>query len=57
MTSQDILALDDLELERHAIVQTLRKTAGDKGAAARILGMAESTLYRRLKFYGLAVWF
>jgi DNA-binding NtrC family response regulator len=37
------------ELEREAIQRTLRAVAGDKDAAAKILGIGVATLYRRLK--------
>ena len=37
------------EIERQAILQTLRKTGGDKELAARLLGIGLATLYRRLK--------
>jgi two-component system response regulator HydG len=39
------------ELERRAILRTLRETAGDKLSAARILGIGKTTLYRKLKQY------
>ena len=39
------------ELERRAILRTLRETSGDKVAAARILGIGKTTLYRKLKQY------
>lgn len=39
------------ELERRAILRTLRETAGDKLAAARMLGIGKTTLYRKLKLY------
>jgi DNA-binding NtrC family response regulator len=39
------------ELERRAILRTLRETGGDKLAAARILGIGKTTLYRKLKQY------
>jgi DNA-binding NtrC family response regulator len=39
------------ELERRAILRTLRETHGDKMAAARILGIGKTTLYRKLKQY------
>jgi DNA-binding NtrC family response regulator len=45
----EILPLD--ELERRAILRTLRETGGDKLAAARILGIGKTTLYRKLKQY------
>jgi DNA-binding NtrC family response regulator len=41
------------ELERRAILRTLRETGGDKLAAARILGIGKTTLYRKLKQYNL----
>jgi transcriptional regulator with PAS, ATPase and Fis domain len=37
------------ELERRAIVRTLRQTGGDRVAAARALGIGKTTLYRKLK--------
>ncbi len=39
------------ELERRAIFRALRETGGDKLAAARILGIGKTTLYRKLKLY------
>lgn len=41
------------ELERRAILRTLRETSGDKLAAARILGIGKTTLYRKLKQYSV----
>ncbi|MFW6113031.1 MAG: sigma-54-dependent transcriptional regulator [Thermodesulfobacteriota bacterium] len=37
------------EIERRAIIQTLKKTQGDKELTARLLGIGLATLYRRLK--------
>ncbi len=37
------------EIERLAILQTLKKTHGDKELSARLLGIGLATLYRRLK--------
>jgi two-component system response regulator HydG len=45
----EILPLE--EMERRAILRTLRETGGDKLAAARILGIGKTTLYRKLKQY------
>lgn len=39
------------ELERRAIFRALRETGGDKLAAARLLGIGKTTLYRKLKEY------
>jgi DNA-binding NtrC family response regulator len=39
------------ELERRAILRTLRETGGDKLSAARMLGIGKTTLYRKLKQY------
>jgi len=49
------MGMDELvpleELERRAIFRALRETAGDKLAAARLLGIGKTTLYRKLKEY------
>lgn len=42
------------ELEKRAILLALREVCGDKTAAARMLGIGKSTLYRRLKLFGEA---
>jgi len=41
------------ELIRQAILKALIQTNGNRRQAARLLGMPERTLYRRLKAYGL----
>ena len=41
------------ELERQAILDTLRRLNGDKLTAAKLLGIGKTTLYRKLKEYGL----
>jgi DNA-binding NtrC family response regulator len=38
-------------LERRAIFRALQETSGDKLAAARLLGIGKTTLYRKLKQY------
>ena len=48
--NDEVLSLD--ELERRAIMRALRESAGDKLAAARLLGIGKTTLYRKLKQYG-----
>jgi len=39
------------ELERRAILRALHEASGDKLAAARLLGIGKTTLYRKLKQY------
>ncbi|MEM6458292.1 MAG: sigma-54 dependent transcriptional regulator [Planctomycetota bacterium] len=41
------------QLEKQAIRDTLRTTAGNREQAAKMLGIGERTLYRKLKEYGL----
>jgi len=45
------LSLD--ELEKQAIMDTLAKTRGNREKAAKILGIGERTLYRKIKEYNL----
>ncbi len=40
-------------LERQAITATLREVKGNKAAAARLLGISQRTLYRKIKTYNL----
>jgi DNA-binding NtrC family response regulator len=47
--NDELLPLD--ELERRAILRALKEAGGDKLAAARILGIGKTTLYRKLKQY------
>ena len=47
--NDELLPLE--ELERRAILRALRESAGDKLAAARMLGIGKTTLYRKLKQY------
>jgi two-component system response regulator HydG len=41
------------ELEKQAIAETLAKTKGNREQAAKILGIGERTLYRKIKEYNL----
>jgi two-component system response regulator HydG len=50
LRSDELMTLE--ELERRAILRALRETSGDKLAAARLLGIGKTTLYRKLKQYG-----
>lgn len=45
------LSLD--QIEKHAIRNALRLAAGNREQAAKMLGIGERTLYRKLKEYGL----
>ncbi len=40
------------ELERRAILRAVRESKGDRLAAAKLLGIGKTTLYRRLREYG-----
>ena len=40
------------DLEREAILRTLAHCNGNRAAAAKMLGLAERTLYRKLRLYG-----
>ena len=42
------------ELEREAILHTVRQLQGDKLMAAKLLGIGKTTLYRKLKEYGIS---
>ena len=48
-----IVAIADLE--RQAILNAIVQVNGDKMAAARLLGIGKTTLYRKLKEYGVAL--
>ncbi len=54
-TSEKLSDVDELVpleiLERRAIFRALQETSGDKLAAARLLGIGKTTLYRKLKQY------
>ena len=41
------------EIEREAIVQALEDARGNRKKAAKVLGIGERTIYRKLKDYGL----
>jgi two-component system response regulator HydG len=41
------------EMEKHAILGTIRQLNGDKLMAAKLLGIGKTTLYRKLKEYGI----
>jgi transcriptional regulator of acetoin/glycerol metabolism len=41
------------EMEKRAIIQALQYTKGDRVMAAHLLGIGRTTLYRKLKEYGI----
>ena len=41
------------EIEKNYIAETLKLTTGNREEAARLLGIGERTLYRKLKEYNL----
>jgi transcriptional regulator of acetoin/glycerol metabolism len=41
------------EMERQAIIRALEYTKGDRVMAAHLLGIGRTTLYRKLKEYGI----
>jgi DNA-binding NtrC family response regulator len=50
LDSNELTTID--EMTRRAILRALRETNGDKLAAAKLLGIGKTTLYRKLKQYG-----
>ena len=46
-------ALSLNEMEKQAIIETLAKTGNNREKAAKILGIGERTLYRKIKEYNL----
>jgi DNA-binding NtrC family response regulator len=42
------------DMEKQAILGTIRQLKGDKLMAAKLLGIGKTTLYRKLKEYGLS---
>ncbi|MBV8070649.1 MAG: sigma-54-dependent Fis family transcriptional regulator [Acidobacteriaceae bacterium] len=50
-SAQSIMTL--AEIEKRAILQTLEYTKGDRTVAAGLLGIGRTTLYRKLKEYGV----
>lgn len=50
--SPAVLALE--EVEKRAILEALAYTGGDQLKAARLLGIGRTTLYRKLRQYGIA---
>ena len=51
-TNEGVLPL--MEVERRAILGALTHTRGDRTTAAQLLGIGRTTLYRKLKSYGVS---
>jgi two-component system response regulator HydG len=52
-TTADLSGLSLNDLEKQAIIDTLRKTGNNREKTAKILGIGERTLYRKIKEYNL----
>ena len=52
--SQSSMTLSIAEMERNAIITTLRQVKGDKLHAAKLLGIGKTTLYRKLGEYRIS---
>lgn len=52
-TAANLAGVSLNELEKKAIIDTLAKTEGNREKAAKILGIGERTLYRKIKEYDL----
>ncbi|GAB4334632.1 MAG: sigma 54-interacting transcriptional regulator [Desulfobulbaceae bacterium] len=52
-TAAGLAGLPLEEIEKEAIIQTLRETGGNKSEAARILGITRTTLNNKLRKYGM----
>ena len=53
-TAVETLAVQSIaDMEKHAILTTITQLHGDKLMAARLLGIGKTTLYRKLKEYGI----
>ena len=53
-SASEVLSVQSIaDLEKHAILTTISQLNGDKLMAARLLGIGKTTLYRKLKEYGI----
>jgi len=52
-TAGDLAGVSLNELEKQAIIDTLARTSNNREKAAKILGIGERTLYRKIKEYNL----
>ena len=48
-----LLPLKDEELEKQSIIRALQSCSGNKTKAAQMLNVDSSTLYRKMKKYGI----
>lgn len=55
-TAKQARILPLAELEKQAILEALQQLNGDKLMTARALGLGKTTLYRKMKEYGIAHW-
>ncbi|MFQ5957190.1 MAG: helix-turn-helix domain-containing protein, partial [Candidatus Brocadiales bacterium] len=50
---KSLVGMSLAEMERRLIKNTLASVKGNRGASAKLLGIGERTLYRKLERYGL----
>lgn len=48
-----MLALNDAQKEKECIMRALEQTGSNRKEAAKLLGISRSTLYEKLRKYGL----
>lgn len=51
--ASDLSGMSLNEIEKQAIIDTLNRTGNNREKAAKILGIGERTLYRKIKEYNL----
>jgi len=55
LTTEDLLKSYTTDFERHIIVSALRRTSGNRTAAAKQLGTTRRILMHRIRKYGIDV--
>lgn len=53
MRQDKVAVLSEEEKEKQLILATLERTGGNRARAARILGISRTSLYDKLKKYGI----
>ncbi len=55
LSLKEIVRRNSADLERKVLIETLRKTGGNKAKAARLLKIDYTTLHAKIKLYGIKV--